>query len=61
MEDPKLKEVLIPDFFHLESIKNEMKGNVVVDLRNVYDAKKMAENGFDYSSVGRAAEDLPEF
>ena len=45
----------------LERINKEMKGNVVVDLRNVYDAKKMAENGFDYSSVGRAAEDLPEF
>ncbi len=44
----------------LERVNKEMKGNIVVDLRNVYDAKKMTENGFKYSSVGRAAEDLPK-
>jgi UDPglucose 6-dehydrogenase len=41
-------------------IKESLAGDVVVDLRNVYNPARMTEAGFDYSSVGRAATDLPE-
>ncbi|MEE4271250.1 MAG: UDP-glucose/GDP-mannose dehydrogenase family protein [Thermoanaerobaculales bacterium] len=41
-------------------LKKALAGNVVVDLRNVYNVERMTEAGFDYSSVGRAATDLPE-
>jgi UDPglucose 6-dehydrogenase len=41
-------------------IRDALAGSVVVDLRNVYSPERMAEAGFDYSSVGRAATDLPE-
>jgi UDPglucose 6-dehydrogenase len=44
----------------MERIKNALKGNVVIDLRNVYSPERMAEHGFDYTGVGRAATDLPE-
>jgi hypothetical protein len=30
-----------------------MKSPVIVDLRNVYDPKRMRAYGFDYTSVGR--------
>ncbi len=39
----------------LKRIKEVMKRPVFVDLRNVYMPRMMAENGFDYYSVGRAA------
>ena len=42
-----------------DSQRSSIKQQVVVDLRNLSDPKRMNENGFRYSSVGRAAEDLP--
>ncbi len=44
----------------LDRIRATMRSPVVVDLRNVYDPKKMTAHGFTYHSVGRAAADLPE-
>ena len=44
----------------LERIKASAKGRVVVDLRNVCNPGRMAEHGFDYHGVGRAAGDFPE-
>ena len=37
----------------LKKIKSMMKGNVFVDLRNVYESKLMEDIGFDYYCVGR--------
>jgi len=37
----------------LEKVKRTMKGNVFVDLRNVYERESMEKIGFDYHSVGR--------
>ena len=37
----------------LERIKESLKSNVVVDLRNIYSPEDMAERGFEYISVGR--------
>jgi UDPglucose 6-dehydrogenase len=37
----------------LKKVKSMMKGNVFVDLRNVYEAELMDEIGFDYYCVGR--------
>lgn len=36
-----------------EKIKNSMKGRIFVDLRNVYEPKKIREEGFEYFGVGR--------
>ncbi len=36
-------------------VKAVMKGQVVVDLRNIYDPETMAGHGFAYHSIGRAA------
>jgi len=38
----------------LESIRDKMKGNVFVDLRNVYEPDEMNKLGFNYSCVGRS-------
>ncbi len=38
----------------LDRVKSLMKAPVVVDLRNIYEPKTMAEEGFVYSCVGRA-------
>jgi UDPglucose 6-dehydrogenase len=43
----------------MERVRTILKQPVVVDLRNLYDPHRMKEQGFNYSSVGRAAEDLP--
>lgn len=39
----------------LERIKGSLKGNVVVDLRNIYSPEDMAKRGFAYISIGRPA------
>jgi UDPglucose 6-dehydrogenase len=44
----------------MERVRSSLKQPVVVDLRNLYDPKRMKDQGFRYSSVGRAAEDLPD-
>ena len=40
----------------LARVAELMRGQVVVDLRNVYDEARMREQGFDYSSIGRPTE-----
>jgi len=37
----------------LDKVKSMMKGNVFVDLRNVYEKSTMEQKGFDYHCVGR--------
>lgn len=37
----------------LAKVKSMMKGNVFVDLRNVYEKTTMEKHGFDYTCVGR--------
>ena len=37
----------------LERIKTAMRGNTVVDLRNIYRPEDMEKAGFDYTSIGR--------
>ena len=37
----------------LERLKNDMSGNLFIDLRNVYEPDVMRRAGFDYVSVGR--------
>ena len=37
----------------LERIKASLKGDVVVDLRNIYTPDDMAKRGFTYTSIGR--------
>lgn len=37
----------------LDRVKQALNGNVVVDLRNIYDPADMAKRGFEYTSVGR--------
>ena len=44
----------------LDRIKEALARPIVVDLRNVYDPKKMVDHVFEYSSMGRAAKDLPQ-
>ena len=39
----------------MERIKSALNGNVIVDLRNVCSPERMADNGFEYFGVGRAA------
>lgn len=36
-----------------EKLRTTMRGNVLIDLRNVYDVQAMRLAGFDYHSVGR--------
>ena len=37
----------------LEKIKHATKSKKILDLRNLYDAKKMKDSGFEYSHVGQ--------
>lgn len=37
----------------LKRIKNVMKGNAFIDLRNIYEPEYMRDQGFDYACVGR--------
>lgn len=43
------KEFRSPDF---EKIKKAMKQNIIFDGRNIYDRKKMEEDGFEYYGIG---------
>jgi len=43
----------------LDRILALLRAPLVVDLRNVYQPERMRERGFTYTSVGRAATDLP--
>jgi UDPglucose 6-dehydrogenase len=38
----------------LDQIKKKLKTPIFIDLRNVYDPKKMAALGFQYTSIGRS-------
>lgn len=44
------KEFRMPSW---EVVKRVMKGNVVVDGRNIYDALELQSRGFDYNCIGR--------
>ena len=44
---------------HMDRIRELINAPVVIDLRNLYDPKRMREDGFTYHSIGRAAKDLP--
>lgn len=37
----------------LEALKKAMKGNIVIDGRNIYEPKEMKKHSFIYSSIGR--------
>jgi UDPglucose 6-dehydrogenase len=39
---------------HLAKVKAAMRGDVFVDLRNVYERERMEQHGFQYSCVGRS-------
>ncbi|MEO1568910.1 MAG: UDP-glucose/GDP-mannose dehydrogenase family protein [Pseudomonadota bacterium] len=39
----------------LNRLKDEMVGDVIIDLRNMYDPSDMERRGFSYSSIGRPA------
>jgi len=39
----------------MERVKGALKGDVVVDLRNIYSPEDMAKRGFAYTSIGRPA------
>jgi UDPglucose 6-dehydrogenase len=45
-------------YLDMERIKSALTGKVIVDLRNVCSPARMAENGFEYYGVGRAAIEL---
>lgn len=44
------KQFRLPDWEH---VRKQMKGNIVVDGRNIYDRKELAEYGFIYSRIGQ--------
>ena len=38
---------------NLHELKSQMRGNVFIDLRNIYERNVVEEAGFNYSAVGR--------
>ena len=53
----QLADMPIDEFraLNLERIRKALKRPVLVDLRNLYDPKKMRDAGFEYSCIGRSA------
>ena len=45
---------------NLEKIRHAMKQPLLIDLRNLYDPRRMKDEGFEYVCVGRAAAARPE-
>jgi UDPglucose 6-dehydrogenase len=45
---------------NFEKIRHAMKRPLLVDLRNLYDPRRMKDEGFEYVCVGRAAAVRPE-
>lgn len=41
---------------NLETLREKMRGNVLVDFRNIYRREQVAEAGFQYLSIGRAGD-----
>jgi UDPglucose 6-dehydrogenase len=37
----------------LKALKKNMKGDALIDLRNVYSAESVRDAGFEYTSIGR--------
>jgi UDPglucose 6-dehydrogenase len=37
----------------LENLRSRMRGDVLVDLRNVYEPQQAGAAGFSYASIGR--------
>ena len=50
-------EFRLPDW---SEIKENMRGNVIFDGRNIYTADEMINNGFEYFGIGRYAEGLKQ-
>ena len=50
-------EFRLPDW---NEIKENMKGHVIFDGRNIYTADEMVDNGFEYFGIGRYAEGLKQ-
>jgi UDPglucose 6-dehydrogenase len=44
----------------LEQVRDRMRNPIVVDLRNVYDPKKMRSLGFTYDCIGRPPGEIPK-
>jgi UDPglucose 6-dehydrogenase len=44
-----------PEFRNLDfvKIKNQLRGSVIVDLKNIFEPEKMKELGFQYTGIGR--------
>ena len=43
------KEFRVPSW---EVLRKTMRGNVVIDGRNIYDREEMRRNGFEYECIG---------
>ena len=44
------KEFRLPSW---ETVKENMRGNLLVDGRNIYDPEEMVREGFEYTCIGR--------
>ena len=38
---------------NLEEVKQEMRGNIIYDLRNIYGKRALKDMGFQYYGIGR--------
>ena len=50
-----MKEAEIKKYYKkkINELKNHMRGNAFIDLRNIYERNVVEAVGFDYSAVGR--------